>query len=71
MYQFSRQKILPLFLQRQISTKQLAHEAGISHRTATRAVNGLPITARVVDKIARALDFDAMTFLDSPARITD
>lgn len=55
MYQFTRAKVLPLFLQRRITLRQLAKEAGVSEKTADKAVNGLPITAVVVSRIADAL----------------
>lgn len=55
MYQFKREKVLPLFLQRRITIKQLAKEAGVSEKTAEKAVNGLPITAVIVSRIADAL----------------
>lgn len=55
MYQFTREKILPLFLQRRITLRQLAKEAGVSEKTVDKAVNGLPITAVVVSRIADAL----------------
>lgn len=55
MYQFTREKILPLFLQRRITLRQLAKEAGFSEKTVDKAVNGLPITAVVVSRIADAL----------------
>ena len=55
MYQFTRAKVLPLFLQRRITVKQLAREAGVSEKKAEKAVNGLPITAVVVSRIADAL----------------
>ena len=67
MFQFKREKILPLFLQRQMTIAELARVAGLSHKAAYRAVNGLNITAPVVEKTARALDFDAVDFLDNPA----
>ena len=43
MYQFTRTKILPLFLQRRMTIRQLAKEAGVSEKTAERAINGLPV----------------------------
>ncbi|MBR0061086.1 MAG: helix-turn-helix domain-containing protein [Selenomonadaceae bacterium] len=55
MYQFTRSKVLPIFLERRIPIKQLAKEAGVSEKTAEKAVNGLPITAVVVARIADAL----------------
>lgn len=69
MLRFTREKILPLFLQSGFTVSDLAKKAQISHKTASRAVEGLGITAPVVAKIARALNFDAMKFLENPAQI--
>lgn len=66
MYQFTRERILPLFLQRRMTTAELARKAGVSHGTATRAVNGLPVQAAVVGKIADALNVDALQYLAKP-----
>lgn len=63
MYQFKRVKILPLFLQKQISIRQLAKDAGVSEKTAERAVNGLPISAAMVNRVARALGISPLDFL--------
>lgn len=63
MYQFTRAKILPLFLQRRITIRQLAKEAGVSEKTVEKAVNGLPITAVVVSRIADALSVDPLDVL--------
>lgn len=71
MFKFQRNLILPLFLQRQMTIEKLARTAGVNPKTAFRAVNGLPITSNVVDKIARALDFDAINFLENPAQVKD
>ena len=67
MFKFSRTKILPLFLAKQMTTNELARKAGINYKSAYRAVNGLSITAPVVEKTARALQIDAVTFLENPA----
>ena len=68
MFKFRRAQILPLFLKNSMTVAQLARSAGISHKAAYRAVNGLSITAPVVEKTARALNFDAMTFLETPVQ---
>lgn len=65
-FQFSREQILPLFLQRRMNITELARQAGINPRTAERAVRGLPVSASVIDKVANALDFDATKFLAEP-----
>lgn len=67
-FRFNRTKILPLFLSRRETIAQLARRAGCHSATVARAVNGEPIGADSVDKIARALDFDAITFLTEPAQ---
>ena len=56
MFRFRRAQILPLFLKNSMTVAQLARSAGISHKAAYRAVNGLSITAPVVEKTARALN---------------
>ncbi len=66
MFRFSREKILPLFLQRQMTVEKLAQGAGIHSRTAARAVNGLPITSRVIDKICSVLKIEPIKFLVPP-----
>lgn len=58
MYQFTRAKVLPLFLQKRIAVSQLAKEAGVSSKAASRAINGLPVHASVVDRIAVALGIE-------------
>lgn len=60
---FSREKLLPSFLAGQESISQLASRAGCAPRTAFRAVNGLPVSSRCIDKIARALGIDAVEYL--------
>lgn len=50
MFRFDREKILPLFLCRQITFNQLAKLAGVSFQTAQKAINGKPIIAPVVQK---------------------
>lgn len=65
-FRFTRETILPLFLQSRLSVAEFARRAGVNPRTAERAVNGLPVSSSVVDKIARALNVDAMNFLVAP-----
>lgn len=68
MFKFNRTKILPLFLAKQMTIAEFARVAGISHKAAYRAVNGLSITAPVVEKTACALNLNAMEFLENPAQ---
>ena len=63
MYQFKRKEVLPIFLKRRITLKQLAKESGVTEKTVEKAVNGLPITAAVVDRIAVALGVDPLDVL--------
>ena len=63
MYQFKREEVLPLFLQKRITVKQLARESGVTEKTVERAVNGLPVQAVVVDKIATALGVSLLDVL--------
>lgn len=68
-FRFSRQLVLPLFLQSQISVRELARRSGVNPRTAERAVNGLSVSSSVVDKVARALGIDGdnvLKFLVAP-----
>ena len=65
MFKFDREKILPLFLAKQMTVAELARAARISHKAAYRAVNGLSITAPVVDKTSRALNFEAIAYLEN------
>ena len=55
MYRFIREKILPLFLAREITFDKLSKMSGVSHRTCQRAVNGENITAPIVTRICKAL----------------
>ena len=68
MFRFKREMILPLFLSRRMTVYDLAKLAGVAYRSAERAVNGIPVSAPVADKIARALDFNAVDFLVEPAQ---
>lgn len=63
MYQFKREEVLPLFLQKRITVKQLARESGVTEKTVERAVNGLPVQAVVVDRIATALGVNLLDVL--------
>ena len=65
-FRFTRETFLPLFLERNMTIAELARRAGCNAKTAERAVNGLPVTSAVVDKIARALNVDALKFLVPP-----
>ena len=61
MFNFDRTKILPLFLTERITVAELARKAGISHKAAYRAINGLSITA--------PLELTQWLFLKSPRRL--
>lgn len=65
-FRFTRETILPLFLQSRLSVAEFARRAGVNPKTAERAVNGEKISSGVVDKIATALNVDAMKFLVAP-----
>lgn len=71
MFKFSRKLILPLFLKRRISVYQFAKKAGVSSQTLWKALNGYPVSSKVVDKIARALNLDAINFLENVQDIQD
>lgn len=66
MFRFTQEKIMPLFLQRRMTVAELARKAKVNHKTTEKAVKGLPVTSKVVDKIATALEIDAMQFLEKP-----
>ncbi len=70
MFRFKREKIMPLFLERQMTVKAFARETGVSFCTAERAVQGQKISSRVVDKICKGLNIDALDFLVPPAQVT-
>lgn len=65
-FRFTRETILPLFLQSRLSVAEFARRAGVNPKTAERAVNGLPVSSSVIDKVACALGVDAMKFLVMP-----
>lgn len=66
MFRFTREKILPLFLQKRISIAELAKSADVHQKTAANAIHGLPVSSKVVDKIATALGVNALLFLEKP-----
>lgn len=68
MFEFSREKILPLFLAQKITTAEFARRAGISFKAAARAVNGLSISAPVATRVAEALGIDPIKFLCTPRK---
>ena len=70
MFKFNRSLILPLFLGRNWTVYKLARLSGVSFNTARRAVDGLPIQAAAVQRIADALGVNVMDFLDPPAQKT-
>lgn len=55
MFRFIREKILPLFLARQITIYELSKVSGVSHRTCQRVINGEKSSADVIGKIGLAL----------------
>lgn len=64
MFRFKRAKILPFFLQKQMTVSQLARKAGVAYISAQRAVDGEKVAAPIISKVAAALNIDAMEFLD-------
>ena len=64
MFKFTRQKILPLFLQKRMTIAELARRAGISNQTAQRAVDGKKVGAVIVSKVADALGINALDFIE-------
>ena len=64
MFRFTRQKILPLFLQKRMTVAELARRAGISNQTAQRAVEGKKVGAVIVSKVADALGINALDFIE-------
>lgn len=55
MYRFIREKILPLLLQRQISVGTLSRLAGVSYKSAKKAINGEKTSTAVLAKVAKTL----------------
>lgn len=70
MFQFSRQLILPLFLQKRMPISRLAEKAGVSYSAAEKAIQGRRISAAVVDKISTALGIDTMAFLEPKVSVS-
>ena len=66
MFRFQREKVLPLFLGKMTTVFDVARRAGVDSRVVNRAVNGEPISAAGVQKIADALGVDAMEYLEPP-----
>lgn len=66
MFKFTRARILPLFLQKRMTVSELSKKAEVNRRTTERAVQGLPVSSKVVDKIAGALEINAIDYLESP-----
>ena len=64
MLRFNREKILPVFLKKEMTIADLARKAGVAHRSAERAVEGVAVAAPIINKIADALGINAMEFLD-------
>lgn len=64
MFRYKRERILPYFLQKRMTIAELARKAGISHQSAQRAIEGEAVSAVIIGKVAEALDFNAMDFLD-------
>lgn len=64
MFRFTRQKILPLFLQRYMTIAELARKAGVTHGSASRAVQGEAVAAPIVTKIAKALGIEPYDYLE-------
>lgn len=55
MFRFIREKILPLFLEREITIYELSKMANVSHRTCQRAISGEKVSAPIVTRICKAL----------------
>ena len=58
MFRFSRERILPIFLQ-------------VSERVIWKAVNGLPVSSKVIYGIAEALGFNPLDFLVNDDRVVE
>lgn len=68
MFQFDREKILPLFLAKDTTIADVASRAGVAHATCTRAINGGRVIGRAINRLARALGIDATEYLLAPAQ---
>ena len=55
MFRFIRTKILPLFLEREITVYKLSQMADVSYRTCQRAINGDRVSAPAISRICKAL----------------
>ena len=69
MFRFNREKILPVFLKKEMTIADLSRKAGVAHRSAERAVEGEAVAAPIINKIADALGIDAMEFLDGKVEL--
>lgn len=55
MFRFVREKVLPLFLEREITVYKLAQLSGVSHRTCQRAISGEKVSAPIIARLCKAL----------------
>lgn len=69
MFRFERERILPLFLQKQWTVAELARKAGIAQSSAQRAVNGNSVAAPIIAKVADALGVDPLAYLEGEKRM--
>lgn len=66
MFRFDRVKILELFLSKCLGVAVLARRAGIGYSSALKAVNGEPVGASIIAKVAAALEVNPVDFLAEP-----
>ena len=64
MYRFSREKIMPLFLEMNITLKALAERAGLTLQAVGNALSGGRMQAPTANKIAKALEVDVLDLLE-------
>lgn len=64
MLRFAREKILQLFLQRQITIAELARLAKVSPQSAKKAIDGDSVNPVIVAKIAAAMELDPLEFIE-------
>ena len=64
MFRFKRELILTYFLKMQIDVGTLSRLSGVSSKAIKRAIEGLPVGASVIAKIATALKINALDYLD-------
>lgn len=64
MFKFNRAKILPRFFAMGIPIAKFAQKANVSFYTAERALQGERVSAPVINKISRAMEIDAVEFLE-------